>query len=152
MQNLIQLTLKSAVLLLISSVMSMAQNADAVLGVWKNGEGTGMVQIYKKSDKYYGKIVWLKVAADPDGTPRKDLNNPDEKLRQRPLKGLENLRDFVHKGDNKWEEGRIYDPKTGNDYACEMILADENTLEVRGYIGVSLFGRTDVWKRQVKKS
>ncbi|NBB22867.1 DUF2147 domain-containing protein [Runella sp. CRIBMP] len=152
MQNLPKIMLKAALLLFISAYTSMAQNADAVLGVWKNGEGTGMVQIYKKADKYYGKIVWLKVVNDPDGTPRKDINNPDEKLRPRPLKGLENLRDFVFKGENKWEEGRIYDPKTGNDYACEMTMVDENTLEVRGFIGVSLFGRTDVWKRQVKKS
>ncbi|MDZ7899054.1 MAG: DUF2147 domain-containing protein [Arcicella sp.] len=43
-------------------------------------------------------------------------------------------------------------PKNGNDYSCEMKLIDENTLEVRGFIGVSLFGRTDVWKRQIKKS
>ncbi len=128
-----------------------AQSADAVVGVWKNGEGTGMVQIYKKGDKYFGKLVWLKVPNDPDGKPRTDINNPEAKLHSRPLKGLENLRDFVYKGENKWEDGNIYDPKTGNDYSCEMKLVDENTLEVRGYIGVSLFGRTDVWKRQVKK-
>jgi uncharacterized protein (DUF2147 family) len=89
---------------------------------------------------------------NPDGTPRTDSNNPDETLRNRPLKGLENLRDFVAKGDNKWADGRIYDPKNGSDYACEMKLVDENTLEVRGFIGVSLFGRTDVWKRQIKKA
>jgi uncharacterized protein (DUF2147 family) len=129
-----------------------AQNADAVLGVWKNGEGTGMVQIYKKAEKYYGKIVWLKVPNDTDGKPRTDVNNPEPKLQSRTIKGLENLRDFVYKGDNKWEDGRVYDPKNGNDYSCEMKLIDDNTLEVRGFIGVSLFGRTDVWKRQVKKS
>ena len=143
---------KMFIVVMVSSAATFSQNADAVLGVWKNGEGTGMVQIYKKGDKYSGKIVWLKVVNDPDGTPRKDLNNPDEKLRTRPLRGLENLDNFVFKGESKWEEGRIYDPKTGNDYSCEMKLIDENTLEVRGYIGVSLFGRTDVWKRQIKKS
>lgn len=138
--------------LVVFTVFASSANPDAVLGVWKNGEGTGMVQIYKKGDKYFGRIVWLKVTTNEDGTPRTDINNPDEKLRSRPLKGLENLRDFTFKGDGKWEEGRIYDPKTGNDYACEMKLVDDNTLEVRGFIGVSLFGRTDVWKRQVKKS
>jgi len=135
----------------LTSNLLLAQNPDAALGVWKNGEGTGMVQIYKKGDKYFGKVVWLKVPNDPDGKPRADINNSEEGLRNRPLKGMENLRDFIFKGDNKWEEGRIYDPKTGNDYACDMKLVDENTLEVRGFIGVSLFGRTDVWKRQVKK-
>lgn len=131
--------------------IAFANSPDAIVGVWKNGEGTGLVQIYKKGEKYYGRIVWLQVANNPDGTPRTDVNNPEEGLRKRPLKGLENLRDFVHKGGNVWEEGRIYDPKSGNDYSCEMKLVDDNTLEVRGFIGVSLFGRTDVWKRQVKK-
>jgi uncharacterized protein (DUF2147 family) len=139
-------------LLLVALVVKAAANPDAVLGVWKNGEGTGMIQIFKKSDnKYYGRIVWLKVPNDPDGQPRTDINNPDETKRKQPLKGLENMRGFVHSGENKWEQGNIYDPKNGNDYSCEMTLTDPNTLEVRGFIGVSLFGRTDVWKRQVKK-
>ena len=150
MQGILKFGSQVLIFLLISSPL-FSQNADAVLGVWKSGEGTGMVQIYKKADKYFGKVVWLKVPNEPDGKPRTDVNNPDEKLRTRPLKGLENLREFNFKGENLWEEGRIYDPKTGNDYACVMKMVDENTLEVRGYIGVSLFGRTDVWKRQVKK-
>jgi uncharacterized protein (DUF2147 family) len=140
------------VLILLNYSLVFAETPDAVLGVWKNGEGTGMVQIYKKGDRYFGRVVWLKVTTNPDGTPRLDINNPDEKLRTRPLKGLENLRDFVFKGDGRWEDGNIYDPKTGNDYSATMKLTDENTLEVRGFIGVSLFGRTDVWKRQIKKS
>lgn len=146
---------KSIVLtILINFIVStlFAQNPDTIIGVWKNGEGTGMVQIYKKGEKYFGKVVWLKIPNDTAGKPRTDINNPDEKLQFRTLKGLENLRNFVFKGDNKWEEGRIYDPKNGTDYSCEMKLIEENTLEVRGFIGVSLFGRTDVWKRQIKKS
>lgn len=142
----------SLIMMCLVASNTFAQQADAVLGVWKNGEGTGMVQVYKKGDKYFGKLVWLKVANDTDGKPRTDINNPETNLKTRQLRGLENLRDFVFKGENKWEEGRIYDPKTGSDYSCEMKLIDENTLEVRGYIGVSLFGRTDVWKRQIKKS
>ena len=140
-----------ALLLVVLPAGTLLANPDALLGVWKTGEGTGMVQITKRGDKYFGRVVWLKVPANPDGSARVDANNPDEKLRTRPLKGLENLRDFTFVGNNKWENGRIYDPKNGNDYACEIKLIDENTLEVRGYIGVSMFGRTDVWKRQVKK-
>ena len=108
-------TLLSFVVGLLATITVLANNPDAVLGVWKNGEGTGMVQVYKKGDKYFGRIVWLKVANDAAGKPRTDLNNPDEKLRTRTLKGMENLRDFAFKGDNKWEGGRIYDPKNGND-------------------------------------
>ena len=149
--NWLKTTFFAGLLLAITCTLALgavrrADNPDAVLGVWKNGEGTGMVQIY------FGRLVWLKVPNDPNGKPRTDVNNPEEKLRTRPLRGLENMRDFTYKGENKWEGGQIYDPKTGNDYSCEMTLVDANTLEVRGYIGVSLFGRTDVWKRQVKKN
>lgn len=142
----------SLIILCFVASNTFAQQADAILGVWKNGEGTGMVQVYKKGDKYFGKLVWLKAPNDAAGKPRTDINNPESNLKTRQIKGLENLRDFVFKGENKWEEGRIYDPKSGSDYSCEMKLIDENTLEVRGYIGVSLFGRTDIWKRQIKKS
>lgn len=125
---------------------------DDILGVWKNGEGTGFIQIYKgNSNKYYGKIVWLKVPNNPDGTPRTDVNNPDENLRSRPLRGLENLRDFNWVSDGIWENGTIYDPKAGKTYSSVIKMPDWYTLEVRGYIGVSAFGRTDVWKRQEKK-
>lgn len=130
---------------------STAQAANAVTGIWKNGEGTAMVQIYEKSNKFFGKIVWLKIPNDAINKPKIDLNNPNEKLQSRPLKGLENLVGFVYKGNGIWEDGTIYDPKNGNDYSCTMTLVDNNTLEVRGFVGVSVFGRTDVWKRQIKK-
>ena len=129
----------------------LADNPDAVIGVWKNGEGTGMIQIYKKDNKYHGRLVWLKVPNNPNGTPRTDVNNPDNAKKKVALRGLVNMRDFTYASGNKWENGKIYDPKNGSDYSCEMALTDANTLEVRGFIGVSLFGRTDVWKRQVKK-
>ena len=138
-------------LLLSFTAVQAAPSPDAVVGVWKNGEGTGMIQIFKKGDKYYGRLVWLKVPNTPEGKPRTDVNNPEEGKRNVMLKGLENMRDFTYAGENKRENGKIYDPKNGSDYSCEMTLKDPNTLEVRGFIGVSLFGRTDVWKRMVKK-
>jgi uncharacterized protein (DUF2147 family) len=126
-------------------------NGDAVLGVWLTGTGKGRIKIYKENNKYHGKIVWLRDPKNEEGKPKVDKNNPDESKRTRPLLGLQNLRDFVYEGDNKWIDGLIYDPENGNDYSCKMELTDPNTLEVRGFIGISLFGRTDVWKRQVLK-
>ena len=135
-----------------SSFTTPPANPDAVVGVWKTGEGTAMVRIYKNGDKYQGKIVWLKEPNDPEtGKPKIDKNHPDESVRSRPILGLINVWGFVHKGDNVWEDGNIYDPKNGNTYSCTMKLDNPNTLEVRGYIGVSLIGRTDVWTRQVAK-
>jgi uncharacterized protein (DUF2147 family) len=141
----------SCSLLTLANAHAQNTGGDAVLGVWKNGEGTGLIQITKRGDKYYGKIVWLKIPNDPNGKPRVDEKNPDETLRSRPLKGMENMRDFIYNGKDKWEDGRIYDPKNGHDYACTMTLTNPNTLEVRGYVGISVFGRTDTWTRQVSK-
>lgn len=144
----------AACMLLLGSLsfISPAANPDAVVGVWKTGEGTAMVRIYKNGDKYQGKIVWLKEPNDPEtGKPKVDKNHPDESVRTRPILGLINVWGFVHKGENVWDEGNIYDPKNGNTYSCTIKMENLNTLEVRGYIGVSLIGRTDVWTKQVAK-
>jgi uncharacterized protein (DUF2147 family) len=127
-------------------------NPDAIVGVWKTGEGNAMVRIYKNGDKYQGKVVWLKEPIDTEtGKPKLDKNHPDESVRSRPVLGLVNIWGFVYKGDKVWDEGNIYDPKNGNTYSCTIKLESANTLEVRGFIGVSLIGRTDTWTRQVSK-
>ncbi len=121
--------------------------ADAVLGVWLTGSGKGHVQIYKQGGNYFGKIVWLQEPNEADGKPKVDKKNPDVKKRSQQILGLVNLRDFTYDEDNVWEDGKIYDPEAGKDYSCKMTLKDANTLDVRGYIGISLIGRTDTWKR-----
>lgn len=135
-----------------SSFVSAFDNPDAIVGVWKTGEGTAMVRIYKNGDKYQGKIVWLKEPVDPEtGNPKVDKNHPEEASRKRPILGLINIWGFQFKENNTWEGGNIYDPKNGNTYSCTIKLTSANTLEVRGYIGVSLIGRTDNWTRQQAK-
>lgn len=129
-----------------------ANEADALIGFWKTGEGNAVVQIYKQGDAYFGKIVWLKEPIDPaTGKPKIDGKNEDQSLKGRPLLSMINLRNFKFIKTNHWEDGKIYDPKTGEDYSCKLTMIDKNTLEVRGYVGISLFGRTDTWKRQQVK-
>jgi uncharacterized protein (DUF2147 family) len=146
--------MKNLFLSMLFSALSVCAfaNPDAVIGVWKTGDGKALVKVYKEGEKYFGKIVWLAEPNDPkNGQAKLDVNNPDEKMRSRPVMGLVNLRDFTFDGENEWDNGNIYDPKTGNDYSCTINLKDNNTLEVRGYVGISLFGRTDTWTRMVKK-
>ncbi len=134
--------------------MHAQEASDAVLGNWKNGEGSGIIYIYKTTSGHYaGKIVWLKEPIDPEtGQPKLDKRNPDESKRTEPTLGLVNMHGFTYNSESKeWENGSIYDPKVGKEYSCKMKLKDQNTLEVRGYIGVSMFGRTDTWTRQIKK-
>ncbi len=131
---------------------SLEDNPDAIQGVWKTGEGNAMVRIYKNGYKYQGKVVWLKEPIDPEtGKPKVDKFHPEETSRTRPVLGLINVWGFVYQEKNVWSEGNIYDPKNGNTYSCTIKMINPNTIEVRGFIGVSLIGRTDTWTRQVAK-
>ncbi|RPH35703.1 DUF2147 domain-containing protein [bacterium] len=120
--------------------------ANAVLGEWLTAEGTSKILIFKCGDEYCGKISWLK-EPERDGKARVDEKNPEERLRTQPLLGMTILRGFAFDGDDTWKGGKIYDPKSGNDYSAKMSLADPNTLELRGYILIPLLGRTETWTR-----
>ena len=119
---------------------------DKVLGVWLSEEKDGKVEIYKAGNKYMGKLIWSNKMYEADGvTSKKDLKNAEEKLRNRNLKDLLLLTDFIFE-DGAWTEGKIYDPKSGKTYSSTMKLQG-NTLNIRGYVGISLLGRTTVWTR-----
>jgi uncharacterized protein (DUF2147 family) len=145
------LFLKSTLALLFFALnlgLSAQADADRLLGVWEPSNGKARVKIEKIGPKYYGKIVWLREPLDPKSQqPKTDKNNPDEALRSVPLKGYRLLKDFTYSGNNAWAEGSIYDPENGSTYSCTITMKDPNTLDIRGYIGISTFGRTDVWKR-----
>lgn len=128
------------------SFAGLAQNKDAILGKWINSSGEAHVDITKKGDRYYGKIVWLKEPKDEKGTVKTDVKNPDETLQARPILGLEILKNFIFE-DGKWTDGKIYDPKSGKTYSCNMTLKGNDVLNMRGYIGISLIGRSETWKR-----
>lgn len=125
------------------------KNADLILGNWQTGSGNAHVEIYKNGNTYQGKIVWLSEPIDPETKkPKTDSKHPDASLHLRPLLGLVNLWGFVYnEKDNNWHQGHIYDPKNGKEYKCNISFKDKNTLNVRGYIGFSMIGRTDVWTR-----
>lgn len=150
-----------AVMFLSSSAL-LADDGDAILGIWKTEEdenGYSHVEIYKNDGKYHGKIVWMLKPTYPEddeegmaGHKKIDRNNPDEELRDRPIIGLDIVKDFEYAGDNKWHKGTIYDPANGKTYKCKMELTEEGVLNVRGYIGISLIGRTTEWTRPQKKN
>jgi uncharacterized protein (DUF2147 family) len=135
-------------LVLFLGVHSYAQNADSILGEWYTEEDRSLVEIYKCDNLYCGKIVWLKQPLDEKGKEKIDFKNPDETKRDRKLIGLTILSAFKHQESNEWAGGKIYDPKNGKTYSCKMIL-DSNKLKVRGFIGISLLGRTTVWTKKI---
>lgn len=120
--------------------------ADDITGVWLNSTGKGKVQVYRENGKYFGKIAWLREPLNEKGQPKKDAMNPTASLKSQPLVGLVILREFVY-SEGEWTNGKIYDPENGKEYKCYLRMKDPNTLLLRGYIGISLIGRTEVWTR-----
>jgi uncharacterized protein (DUF2147 family) len=130
-----------------SSAVAQAKSGD-IVGIWlTSGKNPAKIQIYHSGDKYYGKIISLTNPLDEHGKPKLDIKNPDEKLRSTPIINLVMLKDFVFDGKDEWSKGQIYDPTGGKTYSSYIKLKDWNTMKVRGYIGVSLLGRTETWTR-----
>lgn len=145
-----------AALALFAGTPAWAGDADAIVGVWVTEGGRAHVEIAKEGGVYNGKIIWLLEPKYPDddekgmaGQEKVDRENPDPSRRNRPLIGLNMVTGFKYAGDGKWRKGRIYDPENGKTYKCKITLTDRGTLKVRGFIGVSLLGRTTEWKRWI---
>lgn len=133
---------------------AVAAGPDDILGLWFNQEKDAQIEIVKCGDKYCGRIVWLKEPDYPEGskdgapgTPKTDHHNPDVARRNSPIIGLPIVHDFVFAGGDLWKDGKVYDPKNGKTYSGKMTLRSPQHLDLRGYIGISLIGRTTTWTR-----
>ena len=142
--------LKRSAFILLLAVLAFPAFSQTMspLGVWTNSEKKATFEIYKCGDKLCGKIVTLAIPNDPaTGKPKTDSQNPDAKLRNRPRLGLVFLEGFKYDSNNKWDDGKIYDPESGKTYSSYMKIKNANTLEVRGYVGFSLIGKSQTWTR-----
>ena len=92
----------------------------------------------------------MKSPEDENGHPKTDPLNPDETLRSRARMGMEIMFNFEWEKDNQWGHGKIYDPKSGNTYRGIITMDSGNRLDLRGYVGISWFGRTSYWTRKIK--
>jgi uncharacterized protein (DUF2147 family) len=127
------------------SLSTFAQ--DITKGLWYNVEKTSKIQFYENNGKFFGKIVWLKEPNDTKGKPKTDSKNPTESLRNAPLLNFIFMKNFKKINDKKWEDGTIYDPTNGKTYSCIITQTSANALDVRGYVGISLLGRTSKFTR-----
>ncbi|MCC9167481.1 DUF2147 domain-containing protein [Pontibacter harenae] len=137
--------LLTLVVLMLLSSYAWAQSLSPI-GIWTNEEGKAQFEIYKCGNKLCGKIVSLREPTK-NGKAKVDENNPDKAKRNVPLQGLVFLKGFEYDGDNKWDEGTIYDPESGKTYSCYMKMESKDKMEVKGYIGFSLIGRSQTWTR-----
>ncbi len=151
---MIKKILQLSVVLLLAANPLYSQEADSgnkIVGIWTTGSQKARINVKMVGNTYQGWIVWLRTPKDEQGLDKVDKNNPDDKFKTQKLNGIRTLKDFTYKGKNTWSNGTIYDPENGKTYQCIITLADKNTLDVRGYIGIRLLGRTDVWKRYEEK-
>lgn len=138
------LTLVAATLF---AVVSYAQTTPTLEGTWLTESGKAKIKIVKTGDIYNGAIVWLKEPLRADGKVKLDDKNPDVKLRSRPIMGMNLLSGFKKAGEGKYENGKIYNAENGKLYSCVIKIKSDKIIEVRGYVGISLIGETQVWYR-----
>lgn len=135
--------LMSIILFLVSFSISWGQSA---IGTWKtvddeDGTVKSHVSIYEEGGKLFGKVVKL---VNPEITICKECKGAKK---DQPIEGMIIMWDLEKESKTLWEGGKIMDPKNGKEYKCKIELADANTLDVRGFLGFSLFGRTQTWYR-----
>jgi len=128
-------------------LISLTAESQTIFGKWQSidaetGTTEATIEIFEEQQKAYAKII--------------DILNPDDKNKiciyckgknkDKPILGMIILEGLEKDGD-EWNGGKIVDPKNGNSYKCYVKLQNTNTLKLRGYIGFSLFGRTEYWQR-----
>jgi uncharacterized protein (DUF2147 family) len=130
-------------------LVAAAQPAAApVQGRWLNQGQNGIVEIASCGDgQLCGRLVWVRIKPSDNNPHAIDNRNPAPALRDRPLCGLTMMWGFRAGGPDRWSGGAIYDPESGNTYGATMTLQPDGTLSVRGYVLVSLLGRSETWTR-----
>ena len=133
---------------LIIVLFTYSAQSNSVEGIWittddVTGREKSEVLIYKDNGKLYGKIINLLLPEDKG----KLCTKCKGEYKNKPIEGMIILNDLILE-DGIWEDGTIIDPKSGKIYDCYLSLEKQNTLKVRGYLGFSLLGRTQIWKRK----
>ncbi len=126
----------------LAAAAAKAAPAPHVTGRWYTEDKECVVEIYTTPrGTLEGKIV---SGRHPD---RLDTKNPDPALRTRKVVGTVIMKDMKPNSPGQWSGGTIYDPDSGKTYRCKLKLSGPDTIDLRGYIGISLIGRTSRWTR-----
>lgn len=130
-------------------------NEHKIQGLWVDNKDPSRqkfaVMVEDCGSKVCGSLYWLKKPLFANGLPKRDKHNPNEALRDRPLCGLQILTGFQPANDALWQDGEIYNPDDGLTFSSTMKLSPEGTLKIRGYVGISLFGKTLEWVRPAEE-
>ena len=116
------------------------QNA---IGHWQivNSDGPGgQAEIYRENGKLFGRVTQVR----PGRTPHDVCDKCSGEYKNQLIMGMVFMRNFHPNGDD-WVEGTVVDPENGKEYKGKIWTAGKDSLHLRGYIGISLLGRTESW-------
>jgi uncharacterized protein (DUF2147 family) len=133
---------------LLIGIAGAAQAATYPTEFWKNDEQGWVVETKPCDSGLCAYLVDYPVVHDhePGYVPR-DIHNPDPARRGAPLCGLPLMGGFKPSGEKDWDGGWVYDPDTGRTYSGVISVVDATTVKLRGYVGISLFGKTLTLRR-----
>lgn len=118
----------------------------SIVGSWESDEKDVRMEFFQDGDHYSARLLWGNRIVEADGkTSKKDLKNPDAALRSRNIIGIVSLTGLQWTG-KEFTGGRIYDPPSGKTYNCKAWV-EGGKLHLRGFMGISLMGKTVVWHR-----
>lgn len=148
-----KLNLKSLVLVaLMQSINVLAQNADPVIGQWKTIDDKtnavkSIISLQVVNDQLQGTIV--KTFPTPGEKPITNCDLCKDNRKGAPLIGMVIMSGLKAQSPGVWSGGEILDPKEGETYKVKITAsADGKKLDVRGYIGVPMLGRTQTWIKE----
>lgn len=126
--------------------MTFSMTAQAgVEGLWLTENKRSAIHLYScEETKICGDIAWI-----IDDGMQFDTKNPDESKRDTPLCGMTILHSFVNdpKNTRRWKDGTVYKADEGDMYDAYFVEKSESSIKFRGYAGISLFGKTQMWTR-----
>lgn len=141
----VKLIVQSVILLVLAAVPHCSAQSGSILGDWQDPGGS--VLRIDQCDQSF--CIWI-VAIRKNAPATTDIHNPDSSLSSRSLCGLKIGEGFHPSGTQSADDGTLYDPKTGRTYHGAMKLVG-NELHLRGYVGFSIFGRTEIWQHPAGK-
>ena len=124
-----------------------ANQSDAAHGYWLTQNGKAIIHMAPCGSQTCGQMVWTAAPRDAAGKLKLDTKNADGTLRTRPICGLQLIGGMKLKSAGAWQDGWIYNPRDGETYSAEISALSATELKIRGYLGVRLFGKNQIWTR-----
>lgn len=122
--------------------IAQAQTTDPATGLWLTQNERSVIKVEECDKGLCGNVYWI-----IEGGMQKDANNPEESKRDTPMCGLPILWGFDKEASGVWENGNIYKADDGDLYSADLEIQEDGTLKVRGYLGFSWLGKTQIWTR-----